>query len=32
MEIWVGVTDKDWFNFLSRINADIWAEERRQLA
>ena len=22
MKIWVGVTDKDWFQFLSRINAD----------
>jgi hypothetical protein len=22
MKIWVGVTDKDWFHFLSRINPD----------
>ena len=22
MKLWVGVTDKDWFQFLSRINAD----------
>jgi putative restriction endonuclease len=22
MKLWVGVTDKDWFQFLSRISAD----------
>jgi putative restriction endonuclease len=22
MKIWVGVTDKDWFQFLDRINPD----------